>query len=351
MANAGRSSSNPLGVTSETPLERLRRDPYSFSFFAALRQLECADPQRSRVGRSHALSQDVARLGQDCALEFAPSSLMSCRPSRDPATPRIGVAFLGLFGPNGALPTHLSEYALERALRYKDRTFLEFVDLFHQRFLSLFYRAWADAQPTVSHDRPEQDRFAEYVASLCGLGLASLRRRDAMPDLAKLHYIGRLAVGAKNAEGLEAMIGDYFRVGARVLEFIGEWLDIAVRDRCYLGAAPATGTLGSNAIIGARVFECQHRFRIQMGPLDLDRYEQLLPGGGALPALVAIVRNYVGDEYAWEIQLVLKCCEVPALRLGGRVRLGWTTWLGHRTAQSDADDLILDLGNCAFISI
>ena len=53
------------------------------------------------------------------------------------------------------------------------------------------------------------------------------------------------------------------------------------------------------------------------------------------------VRNYVGFEFDWEVQLVLARDEVPGLRLGREGRLGWTTWLGARPAPTDADDLVL----------
>ena len=33
-----------------------------------------------------------------------------------------------------------------------------------------FYRAWAEARPTVQHDRPDDDRFAVYAGSLAGYG-------------------------------------------------------------------------------------------------------------------------------------------------------------------------------------
>ncbi|MBN9253008.1 MAG: type VI secretion system baseplate subunit TssG, partial [Mesorhizobium sp.] len=35
--------------------------------------------------------------------------------------------------------------------------------------MSLFYRSWADAQPTVQLDRPEEDRFQLYMGALVGL--------------------------------------------------------------------------------------------------------------------------------------------------------------------------------------
>ena len=39
------------------------------------------------------------------------------------------------------------------------------------------------------------------------------------------------------------------------------------------------------------------------------------------------VRNYVGEQYSWDVQLVLAKDEVPAMQLGRAGRLGWTTWL------------------------
>jgi type VI secretion system protein ImpH len=59
--------------------------------------------------------------------------------------------------------------------------------------------------------------------------------------------------------------------------------------------------------------------------------------------LHALVRNYVGDEQAWDLMLILKRQEVPSFRLDGQYRLGWTTWLGKRPVKEDADDLVLNV--------
>lgn len=337
MADENGAAASPLSLE-----DGLLREPYAYDFLYAMRRLECLHPEEPRLGTAGSPSREPVRLGQDCSMGFAPAAVSSCGWLGDSGLLRLGVAFFGLFGPNGPMPLHLTDYALERARRYKDLTLLGFADVFHHRFLCLFYRAWASAQPAVSFDRPAEDRFGEYLASLCGLGLPALRGRDAMADPAKLFFAGRLLTGAKNADGLEAIIREYLRVPAAIAQFIGEWLEIAPRDRCMLGATPATGTLGATAIAGAYAFECQHRFRVRIGPLGLVGYQQLLPGGESLAALVAVVRNYVGDEYVWDLQLVLRKEEVPALRLGASARLGWTSWLGARVEDRDADDLILD---------
>jgi len=325
-------------------VDDLLEEPYAFGFFYALRRLECLYAQWPRLGKAPTPAQEAVRLGQDCSMGFEPSTVSSCAWQPDSDAIRLGVAFLGLFGPNGPLPLHLTDYALERQRRHKDHTFLRFADVFHHRFLCMFYRGWASAQPTVSFDRPDEDRFGEYIASLCGLGLPSLRNRDAMLDASKLFFAGRLQCGAKNAEGLEAMIGAYFLVTVAITEFVGQWLEIAPQDRCMLGATPETGTLGVTAIAGAYAFECQHKFRVHIGPIGLAIFEQFLPGSGGLAALIAVVRNYVGDEYVWDLQLILRKEEVPPLQLGtSAARLGWTSWLGTRPGDKDADDLILDL--------
>ncbi len=102
-----------------------------------------------------------------------------------------------------------------------------------------------------------------------------------------------------------------------------------------------SGSLGQSTVIGARVWERQHKFRIVLGPVGFRDYARLLPGGASLARLIALVRNYVGDQFGWELQIVLRRAEVPRLELGRLGQLGWTTWLHAREPTRDADDLLL----------
>jgi type VI secretion system protein ImpH len=76
--------------------------------------------------------------------------------------------------------------------------------------------------------------------------------------------------------------------------------------------------------------------------LDLEQYENFLPGGAPLGKLVDWVRMYLCDELDWDVRLLLEPDKVPKLSLGGGTRLGWTTWLGRRRQTGPADDLHLD---------
>ncbi len=252
------------------------------------------------------------------------------------------VHLFGLFGPDGPLPLHLTEFARDRRRNQRDPTFQRFADMFHHRALSLFYRAWADVRPTVSFDRPEQDRFGEYVAALIGLATPGLRNRDAMPDLSKLHFAGLLSNQTRHAEGLAQMVAAFFDMPVHVESFKGAWLSLPDSDVTRLGEGEGTAQLGGSALLGNRVWSRQHKFRIVFGPLTLAEYERLLPGGLSFHRLVPIVRNYAGDTLVWDVSLILKREEVPPVRLGRQGRLGWTSWLMPRNAPEDAADLFLD---------
>jgi len=75
--------------------------------------------------------------------------------------------------------------------------------------------------------------------------------------------------------------------------------------------------------------------------LSLGDYESHLPGGRSFARVLAWLRVYIGMEFAWDVRFVLKREEVPSARLSGSGRLGWTTWLGKRDQDRDADDLVL----------
>ncbi len=342
MADADGPALDAVAPTVTDPLAHIAERPWQMGFYQAMRLLEAAFADRPRLGRSARPGQDAVRLAQEPGVQFAPASLAAVEPGLDGRPPRVVVNFFGLFGPDGPLPLHLTEYARDRRRNFRDPTLQRFADIFHHRALSLLWRAWADSRPTLSFDRPDEDRFAQYVGALCGLGMESLRDRDAMPHLTKLHFAGRFANQTRHAEGLAAILSSFFTMAVRVDCFIGAWLTLPVCDRTALGDRPQTGTLGGGALVGGRVWTKQQKFRIVMGPVGLADYVRLLPGGGSLHKLIPIVRNYAGDVPLWDVNLILKRDEVPPIRLGRQGRLGWSTWLMPRRRAEDAADLFLD---------
>ena len=332
----------PVQNAAERFHAKLRNEPHAFSFYAVMRRLEALHTDRPRFGQSVRPAQDVLRLGQEPTVTHAPAALAGFNTGEDGRPDRLMVHFFGLFGSDGPLPLHLTEHARDRRRNHGDRTFHAFVDLFHHRLISLFYRAWANSRPTVSFDRPDKDRFADYVASLIGLGTNELRDRDAMPDLTKLHFAGLLAAQTRNAEGLGQILSAFFTMPVRVESFQPAWLALPDSDYTRLSGGEATAQLGKSALLGRRVWSRQQKFRIVFGPLNLLEYERLLPGGLSLHRLIPIVRNYAGDALIWDVNFVLRANEVPDTKLGGYGRLGWTTWLKPRRSAADAADLFLD---------
>jgi type VI secretion system protein ImpH len=319
----------------------LAADPFRFDFLQALRLLERAHADLPRFGRAHRAGQEPIRLGQEPYLAFPPANVSGFMPSQANGGPaRLWVRFFGLFGPHGPLPLHLTEYARRRQDQERDPTFARFADIFHHRLLLLFYRAWADAQPAVDYDRPDEARFTGQLGSLAGIGPAPVAAKDFWQRHAELFHVGYFAGQTRHASGLRQMLQQLFEVGVAIESFAGGWLTLPKETRLYLGVQ---GRLGVDAIAGARSFQRQHRFRIRLGPLTLADFERFLPGSESLRRLERAVRLVVGDALEWDLQLVLKHDEVPGTRLDGRTWLGLTSWFGWPGRGRDADDLVLQI--------
>jgi type VI secretion system protein ImpH len=328
-----------------TFLAEVAKEPYRYDFYQTLRRLECLYDDRPRWGSALRPVDEPVRLGQDPDVAFAPSPLASLEFGQGGAPPRLQVRLFGLLGPNGPMPIHITEYARHRLRHANDPTLSRFLDLLHHRFIALFYRAWAQAQPHVNRDRPGQDRYLAYVGSFVGIAPPPLRQRDTVPDLARLFHAGTLVRQVRNAEGLASIIRQFFQVPATIEEFVGHWLHLGPRERSYLRRDGAM--LGGAAVLGSRVWDHQSKFRIRLGPLTLEQYRGFLPssrpgGGVLLKKLVEWVRFYLCFELDWDVRLQLQRGEVPQLKLGTQGQLGWTTWLGTRRSAADADDLCLN---------
>lgn len=357
----------PNATAATPPPKRLDRlfagleaDASRFDFYYALRHIDAAIPGHVPLGRALRPGHEPIRLTQHPSLAFAPGALHQYqRGVAAHGLGRLAINHFGLFGPNGALPQHLTEYVQERILHGKDETIARFCDIFQHRMILLFYRAWADCQAVTSLDRTDRDAFGRYAASLVGLGQPSLKDRDSVPDHLKLHHAGHLVRQTRNAEGLQRPLAALLRVPVAVEEYCLQWLTLAAgeltrlttvalagtdpKNRIELGAA--SSRQGQGAVAGCKVPDRQHKIRLRLGAMSLPEYERYLPGGVRFLQVRDWVRNYLGVELAWDARLLLKREEVPATRLGQYGQLGWTSWLGMPTGRRrrDADDLLLDV--------
>nr|WP_314577909.1 type VI secretion system baseplate subunit TssG [uncultured Pseudomonas sp.] len=322
-------------------LQRIAQRPAAFDFYAALRQLECAFADKPRIGQASRPADEALRFGQQPSLAFEPAMLAGLRPGDEQRAPLLLLNFFGLLGANGPLPVHLTEYIRDRQRNMNDPTLARFCDVFHHRMISLFYRAWANAQPAVSLDRPGADRFSTYVASLIGLGMPSLQGRDAAPDIAKQHYAGRLAPHTRNAGGLAAVLSDFFQVPIKVQQFVGHWMSLPADGLCALRSGPDAERLGVSTVLGKKVWNTQHKFRLVIGPLDMDQVRRLLPGQDSLQRLSAWVRQYAGLALDWDVNLIVKKEHLPGTRLGKNAMLGWSSWLSSKPPTEDDHQLVI----------
>lgn len=335
-------------------LDSVRAQPYRYDFFQTMRRIEALSPHQPRFGRAKRPADEAVRLAQHVSLAFAPGSIAALSPADAHGPPRVAQNFFGYLGPNGPLPLHLTDFARERILHAGDHTFARLLDMLLHRFLLLFYRAWSQARPATQMDRPREDRFAAYVGSLIGLVDPGVLARDAASHHAKLHFAGLSNQQTRPAEALQAICADVLGVQARVEPFVGQWLTIAPDERTRLassaarsGAPLAASPLGGGAVLGPRVWDRQHKFRLHLGPLTLAQYEALLPGGARIDTLAALVRHQTNREFAWDAKLVLRANEVPTLRLGCAGRLGYTSWLKCERREHDAADLALPVDSLA----
>jgi len=312
-------------------ISEAKNEPWLFDFFITMRRLERTYKDRPRIGDSASLREEYVSLGQDPYMDF-PASNLSKVEQTDSGRIRVLVKFLGLLGPQGALPLATTEEAYSWLLM-RDDAFARFLDLLNHRFLQLFFRAWADARPIAQHDRPEADRFITYIGSAIGIGSPPYRELDSVPDPAKLAFAGLIGAQAKGASRLRGLISGLFCVQAEIHEFVGSYLPLDDGDRSRVGAK--NSALGVDMLVGSSVFSVQDKFRIRIYTKTMAQYVEFLPSGSRCEPIADIVYFYVGDQLDWEVELAIPRGEVEPVRIGSFGQLGWTTWMAPSWAKTD----------------
>jgi type VI secretion system protein ImpH len=326
--------------------EKLRREPFSFDFFQAVRLLERFFPERTSVGRFAHPNTEVARFAAHPSLAF-PASQIQAMDWPDDKPVQMTVNFMGLTGPQGVLPNVYTTLLIER-LRANDSSPRDFLDVFNHRIISLFYRAWRKYRFDVACEEGERDLFSRHLLSLLGLGTEGLRDRQAVSDDTLVYYAGLLAQRPRSAQALQQILADFFDVPVQIEQFAGGWYRLDHQTQCRLSEGNSESEeLGFGAVVGDEVWNQQSKVRVVLGPLTLVRYTEFLPGGRSWEPLQAWVRFFSNDEWDFEVKLILERQQVPACTLGAEgasgPQLGWVSWVKSVPFSRDPDDTVLAL--------
>jgi type VI secretion system protein ImpH len=304
-------------------LHDLETEPWRFDYFAVLRYFERLHEDQPRIGNSAALREEFVLLGQDPFMEFPASNLARVEKGGDKPL-KIFVKYMGMLGPQGALPLATTEEAYHYVLA-NDDAFPRFLDVFNHRFIQLFFRAWSNSRPIAQHDRPKQDRFWAYVGSAIGIGSEPYRHLDSVPDAAKMRFAGLLGAQAKSASRLASAICGLFGVRAEVDEFVGTRLMLDAAECTMLGKGH--NALGKDVMLGRSVYSVQDKIRIRIYTRTLAEYVRFLPSGDLCEPLADFVYFYNGAQLDWDAELAIPTGAVEPLRLGQFGQLGWTSWM------------------------
>lgn len=318
---------------------------YRQSFEGLLRYVDANAELHERIGHSQSIKQDPLRLGQTPLLHFHSSAFASISEVKSSQTFRLSNAYLGLFGQNGPLPTHITEYAIQRRYKHKDTTLIAFCDMFHHRFISLFYRAWADSQPAISHDFSanqnqnavtvstfsRQDTFAKRVSVFSGTIDFDRRARNAIKATqtdVDQYFAGLLSMKNRSAGMLQQILEEYLNLPVKINQFVGRWLTIPSTERCRLGGQNAG--LGSTAVIGRSSFQRCFNLSINIGPLNFEDYATLIASPRTFKQMRVLASKAIGSEYELKFEVSLAQGQKKQSKLG-QSSLGVDSWVCSKT--------------------
>jgi len=330
-------------------IARLEAAPYRFQFMQALR-LVLIWLRREGVPSERAL-RHILRFRNSLSLTFPASEIESLTIDLAADTPKPGTvtgiqltpAFMGLLGANGTLPLHYTEWIAAYEYAERDESIRACLDLFSDRTVGLFFRAWTKYRPEHAIDVDGEDPYRPLLLSLGVRPTAPPRAHAVDPRAdAMIFYIGLLRQRPMSAAALSCILPDYFGVPITIEQFVGSWDDIADGRQCRMGGANAT--LGHSGALGIRAWRHDLGVTLHIGPLCKADFERFLPGTAGARALETILELVGIPALRYMAHVMLRPEDVASLDLVGGAkpgkRIGFDARLGVSGKAADVRYLL-----------
>ncbi len=337
MASEKRTASDTLELTGLATLARVLPEAQFGDFFSVVRVLERIQGDQVRIGSARSPNEEWIRFSHDASLSFSAGDIDSAvigSVSNEDSSQRdiveLTSTFLGLVGGVSPLPPYFAdEVAREDPFAPHQRSFL---DIFHHRLLSLFYRSVVRFDLANEFELSATDDWSQRLLALSGAPEGDTQ----LPAWLRLRLTPLLATHVRTAHTLEVALRDVLSrevagLSVSVSQFLGGWMELGDSQRVRLGIANVS--LGLNTILGQACFDPAARIRVTIGPLTKNSYRRFLADGDLFAVTGTIIRVFSDEMLDYQLELVLAEGAMPPLRLmstNSDCCLGKNTWLGQR---------------------
>jgi type VI secretion system protein ImpH len=318
-------------------------------FEGLVRLLERLTSEAVRVGEQGPPTSEGLRFHHDPSLSFHTGDVVALTLSNSAADPESEVApshpvyhvtssFLGLSGSVSPLPAYFAEELVFEDADNPVRR--DFLDLFHHRFLSLFFRSVVRYRLSAEHTAELKDSWSRRAFALLGIDTYQCPPPGKLGSARLLQFAPLLAHKSRGPRalevGLQVALEEHLNNGAgvRVEECFGRWTEVDAPSWTRLGKACTT--LGQDLLLGRRIFDRAGSFAVHVGPVTWRVYERFREGGDLLGLVEELVGWLVRDPLDYTLVITLLPREAPGLQLtaAGTSRLGRNAWLLTRAEET-----------------
>jgi type VI secretion system protein ImpH len=302
--------------------EALLADAPRMNFFRLCELIELAAPDHPPLGTTDSPANEPVRFRSNGRLGFPGREIDAVE--RDPdhpgAPPVVRTNFLGLYGVDARMPSYFVDEVAQR--RDGAEPLAAFLDLFHHRIVTQFYRVARKYRYPLGFRRDGGDEVSRYLLSLLGLGLGGSAVSDTVPTQKLLSMLGLASQRTRTAEGLAGVLQHAVPdAGVRVDEFHPVWTRLPA-------GADERRPLGQNCVLGRGFFDRANAVRVVITPRTADLVQGLMPGHAQHREVMALLRFYLGHTAHACIEMHVRTSLMPAPALNdGAVRLGYSTQL------------------------
>jgi len=299
----------------------------SFSFFQVIRLLRLLERTAGAGSNADITDTEHIRIRPKLSLAFPPSDVDSIE-ELDGEDPRflVNTTFLGLYGTSSPLPVFYTEDLMEEASSDESIS-RDFLDIFNHRLFLLLFKSWSKYRQHLKVVEERDTMYLERLFCLVGLGEKAFRDNIHEP-YSLIRYAGLLTQHPRSSLGLRTLLKDALGgIPLKIIPCVGDKTAIPEEQRFHLGISGCS--LGEDSFLGNEILDRSSKFRIQIGPLQQDQYQEFVPGAPKYQLLAFLTNFYLVEPLKYEVECILAATEISPVCLGAPrwSALGMDTWM------------------------